>query len=301
MTIDKNIKWGKIMKTAIIIDSTAYASEKIINHPDVYELNLTVRFDDDVEFIDSSDPAIQEQFYLKLKKSKTLPTTSQPAPGEYLELVKDIIEKGYEQLICIHISQVFSGVYETAKLITKEFEDQIDSVVINSKGTSLVIEYLVVQAFEMLEKGIELEVIGEKLDWVATESRIYLTMDDLENVVKGGRLSPNKAKIGNLLKIKPLLYVDENGEVQLLENIRTDKRINRRLAEIAKEAVEKYPNGIMLGFAHAVDEDRMNACVEEVMNAVPNISYQTASLGPVIGTHTGAGTIGMGTIPIADY
>lgn len=289
------------MKTAIIIDSTAYASKEIIDHPDVYELKMTARFEDGAEFIDSSDPVTQEQFYAKLKKSETLPTTSQPAPGKHLELVEEIIGKGYEQLICIHISQPFSGVYQTAKMVTAEYADQIDSVVVDSKGTSLVIEYLVVQALEMLEKGLELQEIAEKLDWVATESTIYLTMDDLENVVKGGRLSPNKAKIGNMLKIKPLLFVDKNGEVQLLDKIRTDKRINRRLAQLAEEAVEAYPNGIMLGFAHAVDEERMAASIEEVTKAVPNNTYQTATLGPVIGTHTGAGTIGMGTIPIADY
>lgn len=289
------------MKTAIIIDSTAYASEEIINHPDVYELKMTARFEDGVEFSDSSDPIIQGEFYAKLKESKSLPKTSQPAPGKYIELVEEIIEKGYEQLICIHISQPFSGVYQTAKMITADYVDQITSRVVDSKGTSLVIEYLVIQALEMLEKGLELQEIAEKLEWVATESTIYLTMDDLENVVKGGRLSPNKAKIGNMLKIKPLLYVDENGEVQLLDTIRTDKRMNRRLAQLAQEAVAAYPNGIMLGFAHAIDEERMAASIEEVSKAVPNNTYQTATLGPVIGTHTGAGTIGMGTIPIADY
>lgn len=289
------------MKTAIIIDSTAYASEELVNHPDIYELKMTARFEDGVEFIDSTDPMIQQEFYSKLEESTTLPKTSQPAPGKYIQLVEEIIEKGYEQLICIHISQPFSGVYQTANMITEDYADQIDSIVIDSKGTSLVIEYLVVQALEMLEKGLKLQDIAEKLDWVATESTIYLTMDDLENVVKGGRLSPNKAKIGNMLKIKPLLYVDENGEVQLLDKIRTDKRINRRLAQIAEEAVEEYPNGIMLGFAHAVDEDRMTASIKEVTKAVPNNTYQTATLGPVIGTHTGAGTIGMVTIPIADY
>lgn len=289
------------MKTAIIIDSTAYASKDIVNHPDVYELKMTARFEDGVEFIDSSDPTIQEEFYAKLQESERLPTTSQPSPGKYIELVEEIIEKGYEQLICIHISQPFSGVYQTAKMITKDYADRIDSVVVDSKGTSLVIEYLVIQALEMLAKGLVLQDIYEKLEWVARESTIYLTVADLENVVKGGRLGRNQAKVGNLLKIKPLLFVDENGEVQLLDNIRTDKRINRRLAQIAEEAVKDYPNGIMLGFAHAVDEERMAASIEEVSKAVPNNSYQTATLGPVIGTHTGAGTIGMGTIPIADY
>lgn len=289
------------MKTAIIIDSTAYASKEIINHPDVYELKMTARFEDGVEFIDSSDPVIQKQFYTKLKASKTLPKTSQPSPGKYIELVEEIIEQGYEQLICIHISQPFSGVYQTAKMITNDYADQIASRVVDSRGTSLVIEYLVIQALEMIEKELELQDIYEKLEWVAKESTIYLTVADLDNVVKGGRLGSNQAKVGNLLKIKPLLFVDEKGEVQLLDKIRTDKRINRRLAQIAEEAVNDYPNGIMLGFAHAVDEERMTASIAEVTKAVPNNSYQTATLGPVIGTHTGAGTIGMGTIPIANY
>ena len=162
-------------------------------------------------------------------------------------------------------------------------------------------EYMVVQAMEMLEKGLSLTEIEEKLNWVARESVVYLTVSDLEYVVAGGRIGPAQAKLGNLLKIKPLLNMDENGEVQLLDKIRTDKRINHRLAEIVEETIEEYPNGVMLGFAHAVDEQRMSAAIAEVTSAIPDIDYQTATLGPVIGTHTGAGTIGMGTIPKADY
>lgn len=289
------------MKTAFIIDSTAYASEKIVQHPDVFELQLISRFDDGVEFLDSSDPRVQAEFYQKLKESKTLPVTSQPSPGKYIELMDEIVAAGYEQVICIHISAAFSGAYQTACMITADYADQIEAIVIDSKGVSLVMEYMVVQAMEMLEKGLSLTEIEEKLNWVARESVVYLTVSDLEYVVAGGRIGPAQAKLGNLLKIKPLLNMDENGEVQLLDKIRTDKRINHRLAEIAEETMEEYPNGVMLGFAHAVDDQRMSAAIAEVTSAIPDIDYQTATLGPVIGTHTGAGTIGMGTIPKADY
>lgn len=289
------------MKTAFIIDSTAYASEKILAHPDVYELQLVSRFDDGVEFIDSTDPSVQAEFYQKLKESKSLPVTSQPSPGKYIELVEEIIAAGYDQLICIHISAAFSGAYQTARMITADYADEIDSIVIDSKGVSLVMEYMLIQAMEMLEKDLTLPVIEEKLNWVARESVVYLTVSDLEYVVAGGRIGPAKAKLGNLLKIKPLLNMDENGEVQLLDKIRTDKRINHRFAQIAEETIHEYPHGVMLGFAHALDDQRMSAAIHEVEKALPNLDYQTATLGPVIGTHTGAGTIGMGTIPIADY
>ena len=105
------------MKTAIIIDSTAYANETIRNHPDVYELFLTVTFEDGTHFLDSSDIAVQEEFYIKLQESEQLPKTSQPAPGKYIELIENIIDKGYDQLLCIHLSQTFSGTYQTAKML----------------------------------------------------------------------------------------------------------------------------------------------------------------------------------------
>lgn len=289
------------VKTAFIIDSTAYASDEIINHPDVYELKLVTRFDDGREFLDSTDMKVQEAFYKKLKESKRLPITSQPSPGKYIDLVEEVIAKGYDQLISIHISAAFSGAYQTGKMITEDYADQIESIVIDSKGVSLVMEYMLVQALEMLDKDLTLEEIEKNLNWVAKESVVYLTVSDLENVVAGGRISPAQAKLGNLLKIKALLNMDEKGEVQLLDRVRTNKRINHRLASIAKKTVEDYPNGIMLGFAHALDDKRMAAAIEKVSEAVPELPYQTASIGPVIGTHTGAGTIGMVTIPIADY
>lgn len=289
------------MKTAIIIDSTAYANETIKNHPDVYELFLTATFEDGTHFLDSSEIAVQEDFFEKLKESDQLPKTSQPSPGDYVALIEEIIEKGYDQLLCIHLSQTFSGTYQTAKMLTSEFEDQINIHVIDSKGVSLVIGALVEQALDMIEKGVPFEDICQKTEWSAKHGTIYLTVSDLDNLVKGGRLNIASAKIGGLLKIRPLLYVDAEGEVKVLEKIRTDKKVNRRLTEIAVEDEEKYPNGIILKFAHALNEDRLKVAIADVHERLPHLEYEIGTLGPVIGTHTGAGTIGMGTIPKADY
>jgi DegV family protein with EDD domain len=289
------------MKTAIIIDSTAYANETIRNHPDVYELFLTTTFEDGTQFEDSSDIEVQKEFYKKLQASDNLPKTSQPAPGKYIALIEEIIEKGYDQLLCIHLSQTFSGTYQTAKMLTNEYKDQLDVCVIDSKGVSLIIGALVEQALDMIEKGVPFKDICEKTEWSAKYGTIYLTVSDLDNLVKGGRANMTTAKIGSLLKIRPLLYVDEEGKVQLLEKIRTDKKVNRRLADIAVKDFNKFPNGIMLKFAHAVDEERLQNTIDTVHEKLPELDYEVGTLGPVIGTHTGAGTVGMGTIPIADY
>lgn len=289
------------MRTALIIDSTAYANDEIRNHPDIYELELTSTFSDGTQFPDSSDSKIQEEFYKKLKESNELPTTSQPAVGEYIKLVEKIIERGYDQLLCIHLSQTFSGTYQTAKMITSNYEDQIKCHVVDSKGVSLVIGSLITQALDMLEKNLSFEEVCEKTEWSAKRSTIYLTVANLDNLLKGGRVSFTSAMVGNLLKIRPLLYVDEEGSVEVLDKIRTDKKVNRRLAELAEEALDKFPNGFYLVFAHAVDTERLNETIEVVTEAVPQLDYEVGTLGPTVGTHTGAGTVGMGIIPKASY
>src|SRR5699024_8869753 len=152
----------------------------------------------------------------------------------------------------------------TAKMLTSEFEDQINIHVIDSKGVSLVIGALVEQALDMIEKDVPFEDICKNTEWSAKRGTIYLTVSDLDNLVKGGRLNIASAKIGGLLKIRPLLYVDAEGEVKVLEKIRTDKKVNRRLTEIAVEDAEKYPNGIILKFAHALNEDRLKVAIADV-------------------------------------
>ncbi|MDN6162529.1 MAG: DegV family protein [Atopostipes sp.] len=289
------------MKTAIIIDSTAYVREEILNSPDVYELQFTSTFKDGTNYTDNSDAESLAKFYRKLEGASTLPKTSQPSLGEYIELVEEIIEKDYDQLLCIHLSAGLSGAYQTAQMIAEDYKRAIQIQVIDSKGASVVIEALIIQALEMLEKNLSFEAICEQLIWVANHSMIYLTVSDLDNLVKGGRLNRGAAKIGELLNIQPLLCIGQDGRIQLIERIRTDKRMNRRLAQIAKKSMADYPNGVMLGFAHAMNEQRLKSVIGIVTKDQPDQSYLKGALGPVIGTHTGSGAIGMGVIPIASY
>lgn len=297
------MKWlvGAMMKTAIIIDSTAYASSKIINHPDVYELKFTSTFEKGEEYSDGSDPALLEEFYEKLKESEKLPTTSQPSVGIYEEMIKEIIEEGYDQLLAIHLSAGLSGAYQTAKMLTNMHQNEIKARVIDSKGASVLIEAMIFQGLEMLEEGFDIDRVAEKLIWVADNSTIYLTVSDLDNLVKGGRLPSSMAKFGKMLKIKPLLCIGSDGKIELLDQVRTDKKMNKRFIKIIQEDLKKYPEGIMLGFAHAMDKERMEKSVYQVMKSFPELKYRTGVLGPVIGTHTGVGSIGMGVIPLVDY
>lgn len=289
------------MKTAIIIDSTAYAHPSIINHPDVFELKFTTTFADGEEYVDSSDPIVLQEFYSKLQIAEQLPKTSQPAPGEYIKILDEIVEKGYDQLLCIHLSGGLSGAYQTAKMVAAEYEDRLAIRIVDSKGAAIVIEGMIIQALAMLEQGLELEEIYQKLTWVAENSTIYLTVSDLQNLVKGGRLPASLAKVGEMLKIKPLLCIGANGKIELFDQIRTDKKMNKRFQQLVEDDLKKYPQGITLGFAHAMDEDRLALTMEEVSKNTPVIESRMGVLGPVIGTHTGIQSIGMAIIPQAEF
>lgn len=289
------------MRTAIIIDSTAYAAPSIVSHPDIYEVEFTTSFENGEEHGDYSDPILLEKFYQRLQAADKLPTTSQPSPGKYEEVVETIIEQGYDQILAIHLSAGLSGAYQTAKMITDAYQDQIDARVIDSKAAAIVIEGMIVQAIDMLEKGLTLEGVYENLVWVADNSTIYLTVSDLENLAKGGRLPSSLAKFGNMLKIKPLLRIGNDGKIQLFDQIRTDKKMKKRFIQLVEADLEEYTNGLLIGFAHALDEERMETTKNTVMGVFPELDCRTGVLGPVIGTHTGIGSIGMGIIPLAPY
>src|SRR5699024_5750862 len=138
-------------------------------------------------------------------------------------------------------------------------------------------------------------------EWSAKRGTIYLTVSDLENLAKSGRANKAVAKIGGLLKIRPLLCVNAKGEVELLEKIRTDKKVNQRLSKIAQEDHETINGKVVLRCAHAVDREKHQNASDVVHEKLPHLDNEVGTLVPVIGTHTGAGAVGMRTIPIADY
>lgn len=287
------------MRTAIIVDSTAYLSGKTAQHPDVYRVNLTVNYSDSSIGLDAQDLNEQKEFYHRLQSEKSLPTTSQPTPGDYYKVMDEIVAKGYDTVFCIHLSSAISGTFHTAQMVTSEYADRLNVFCIDSKAASVVMESLVEQAFCLLEAGLSAEQVQEKLQWVAVNTRIYLMVEDLNNLVKGGRLNAAGALVGSLLKIRPVLYFDCDGKIEVFEKIRTNKKVYQRWLEIAKERQGLFPDGLQVSFAHSDALEETQKVYDMFKKDLPDISYHISGLGPVVGTHTGAGTKGCAIIPIA--
>ncbi len=289
------------MTTAILVDSSACLPEELANHPDVYEVCLTVNFANGDTMKDSSKPADVEYFYGRLSQEKELPTTSQPTPGDYFTVLDEIVAKGYENVLAVHLSKEISGTFHASELSLAEYADRLNVSVVNSRAASVIIQRIVEQSLELFEKGYPFEEVSRHAHWSAENSRVFLMVEDLQNLVTGGRLSAAGAFIGSMLRVRPHIRFTSEGSLEVFEKLRTNRRVYRRWAELIKEQMDNYPQGVDVLFAHAHDEEGIEEAIALIKKELPDIEPGTRSmLGPLIGVHLGKGGKGVGLIPRLD-
>lgn len=287
------------MKTAYIIDSSASINDELRDHPDVYVMNLEVSFGDEI-YPDTTDESLLKKFYQRLVESKELPKTNQPKQGDLVIAYEDILNNGYDQVIVITLASVLSGTYNTFAMISENFRDKLDIRLIDSKGTSFIEEHILSYAIKMTEKGLPLDEIEEKLNWLADKSHIYVLIEDLNAIVKGGRLSAVGGLIGSALRIKPILHFDDEGYVIVYEKVRTTNKVYKRYVEIVEEAMKEFPDGIRIALAHGDCEDEALKVKAMIQEKFPNLEFRIGFLTPILGTHGGKDSLGLGIMPQLD-
>ena len=245
---------------------------------------------------DTSDLQLLNEFYTRLKSENQLPTTSQPQPGDYLALLDQLVAAGYDTVYAIHLSSEISGTYQTARMLLSEYEDKLEAYAVDSGSSCMVMELLVKETLDWLSQGLSAEEVGRRLEWSARHSDVYLMVGDLNNLVKGGRLSASSALLGNILQIRPLLHFEE-GKIAVSEKIRTTKKVYRRMVELVSEWQTRYPQGVHVGIGQAGAPEDLKVLDEMMKEAYPGMPLSYTNIGPVIGTHTGDGTKGLGIVP----
>lgn len=277
------------MKIAIVTDSTAYLPERIKDHPNLFVIPIPVILDGKIynEGIDIE----ADEYYALLNNSKEFPTTSQPALGEVLELYKSIAEQGYDTIISIHLSSGISGFVHTLHGLT----DEIPGVALypyDSKITSMPMGHMVEAALDLTEEKASLEEIFAKLDLIRDNTYAYLIVEDLNNLVRGGRLTNGAALIAGLLKIKPILTF-EDGKIVLFEKIRSTKKAFVRAEKIIGERNAGIEAPVKLYVIHANNRIVAEKEQAKLQKLYPNAEIEIGHFGPVIGTHLGEKAIGL--------
>lgn len=208
-------------KYAIVIDSTVFLSKDIIEKNNIKVASLNV-----LDGLKSyKELEVDENFIWDMQDKGAHWKTSQPAPGEFLDIFEELISQGYEKIFTLLLSRTISGTHQSA-LLAKSMLDKPDKVhVFDSLLCAYGVELIAVELIEMVNNGWDEKDIIERTERIISTSGQLFTVENLFSLVKGGRLSSARAAIGTVLRIKPIIKVI-GGKLELVKSERTHKKIH---------------------------------------------------------------------------
>ena len=281
------------MKLAVITDSSAFLQAETLRKEDLFVLDIPVNIDGQ-EYVEGVNLTAQE-FYEKMARSSELPKTSQPSIAKLDEILSSLKEKGYTHVLGLFLSSGISGFHQNIQYMTDEFE-RLTIAFPDSRITSAPLGFMVESVFQWVEQGDDFQSILDKLTEQIENTSAFIMVDDLDHLVKGGRLSNGAAILGNLLSIKPILYFNDQGVIEVYEKVRTEKKATKRLVEIVKEETSNgnYQITVIHGNAPQKAADLRQLLIDG--GVATDVSI--ATFGSVIGTHLGEGSIALSYTPI---
>lgn len=281
------------MKLAVITDSSAFLQAETLRKEDLFVLDIPVNIDGQ-EYVEGVNLTAQE-FYEKMASASELPKTSQPSIAKLDEILSSLKDKGYTHALGLFLSSGISGFHQNIQYMKDEYEG-LTIAFPDTRITSAPLGYMVESAFRWAEQGEEFTTILDQLENQIQKTSAFIMVDDLDHLVKGGRLSNGAAILGNLLSIKPILYFNDQGVIEVYEKVRTEKKATKRLVEIVKEATANgnYQITVIHGNAPQKAADLRQLLIDG--GVATDVSI--ATFGSVIGTHLGEGSIALGYTPI---
>jgi DegV family protein with EDD domain len=273
-------------KIKIVTDSTMDMSKEMADQLGIVIVPLSVTINGET-YLDRVE--IQPSEFIETMKSlDELPKSSQPSTGTFLEVYDRLGKEGYE-VISIHMTGKMSGTVRSAESAAQMTQTKV--TVIDSEFISIALQFQVKEAAEMAKQGKSLEEILNRLDKVRTHTKLYIMVDTLENMVKGGRIGKGKAFIGSLLNIKPIASL-EGAEYNPVAKVRSHSQVVKYMAkQFAEDVKGKTIRGA--GLVHAEAHDLAAKVKESIIDLT---GYQDISIdytGPTISTHTGPGAIAL--------
>lgn len=271
----------------IVTDSTCEAPPELLAHPAVTVVPLYVIFGQ--ESLRDNVDISREQFWARLPQSPQIPTTSQATPAQFEAPFKAFTDNG-DEVIALMLSSKLSRTYESAVLAKNNLPGRpID--VIDSESISIGMGVMLERAFAMVEAGATRAEIVAMLERARAQTLILFTLQTLEYLQRGGRIGKAQAFVGTLLQFKPLLSITD-GEVHPAARVRSmGKAIETMQDLLAQHTTARGPQ-VHVAVTHAGSPE-VAAQVAAALSSQFNTSHSfVCTLGPVIGTHVGPGTVG---------
>ena len=272
-------------KIALVTDSTADLTDELQKELNVHVIPLKVRFGT-AEFHDHELTA--EDFYRRLAADGPFPQTSQPSPEDFLHLYRKLLVD-HDAVLSVHLSANLSGTLNAAALAKAELEGKVE--LIDSKNISLGIGLLLKEAARLIAAQHPLAEIIKNLEAARDRIVTLFTLDTLEYLHKGGRIGKVPNLLGSFLKIKPLIRVNEDGVYVLQGVARNRQRALKSMVQTFQEqAAGRKPSALFVAHGAALEAAKqLKKALEEAFQTPVSTFTQ---VGPVIGAHTGPGTVG---------
>ena len=281
------------MKLAVITDSSAFLSTETLQREDLFVLDIPVNIDGE-EYVEGIN-LTAEEFYQKMAQASELPKTSQPSIAKLDEILTSLKEQGYTHALGLFLSSGISGFYQNIQYMVDDYEG-LTIAFPDTLITSAPLGIMVESVFNWRDQGDDFAIIQDKLAIQISRTSAFIMVDDLDHLVKGGRLSNGAAILGNLLSIKPILYFNDQGVIEVYEKVRTEKKATKRLIEIIKETTASGQYRIIVIHGNALE--KAEELRQRLLDSGVGSDISLATFGSVIGTHLGAGSIALCYIPV---
>ncbi|HNZ82299.1 MAG TPA: DegV family protein [Sedimentibacter sp.] len=276
------------MSIRIVIDSTSDVTDEIIEKYNLKVVPLTVNFEKQ-SYLDKIELSSKE-FFEKLAAADKLPTTTLVSPGAFVETFSEILLEG-DKVLGLFVASEFSGTYDSARM-ARNMIGSDDIHIIDTRSVCLGSFALILEAIELVKENKTIEEIVEILNRLKEKIVVVAALDTLKYLEKGGRLSKGQAVVGSLLNIKPIVAI-KDGEIKVIEKLRGKNKTVKWFDEwIEKNNYDLSDKTVLLFHGNAYNQLKLLRETIEDKYKIKNIIEN--EIGPVIGTHSGPGVLGMG-------
>lgn len=275
-------------KVAIVTDSNSGITQQMGRELGIYVLPMPFFIDGDIYYEDIT--LTQEEFYKKLGADSDI-STSQPSPGNVMELWEKIL-KEYDQIVCIPMSSGLSSTCFTAMSIADEYKGSVQ--VVDNQRISVTQEQSVFDAMKLRDAGMPASEIKDVLEKEKMQASIYITVDTLKYLKKGGRITPAAAAVGTVLNLKPVLQI-QGDKLDAFAKVRGWKAAKKTMLNaIEKDLNERFADvkdQMMLGMAYTCTQEEAAQWKQEIMDRFPGYEILEAPLSLSVACHIGPGSM----------
>jgi DegV family protein with EDD domain len=277
------------LSVRIVTDSTSDIPPHVAQQLGIRVVPLCVVFGE--EALKEGVEISHDLFYERLARVKQLPTTSAPSVGDFLDVYREVL-KETDEIVSVHLSSKLSATYSNATQAAAILADEGARVdVIDSQTISLGMMFMCSAAARSGAEGASVDEIRELMDKMIPRISVYVILDTLEYVRRGGRIGRARAFLGTVLRVKPILSIHD-GEVHPEERVRTRSLALDRLFQMATS----LPNIERIGIAYSTNAAEAEEMKRRIREALDGVDVAIARLGPVIGVHGGPGVLGIGIL-----